>query len=71
MVPDGELVVTDEAEIRFQALQNFLRDLPQASRLMARSTPMAFEGDDMRDRPLAERKELLESLMSDAPDDLR
>ena len=72
MVLDGELVVTDEAgKTDFQALQNFLRDPSGKHPAYVAFDLMAFEGDDMRDRPLAERKELLESLMSDAPDDLR
>ena len=72
MVLDGELVVTDEAgKTDFQALQNFLRDPSGKHPAYVAFDLLAFEGDDLRDRPLAERKELLESLMSDAPDDLR
>ena len=72
MVLDGELVVTDEAgKTDFQALQNFLRDPSGKHPAYVAFDLLAFEGDDLRDRPLAERKELLESLMSDAPDNLR
>ncbi|MFQ9181717.1 MAG: hypothetical protein ACLR3C_18875, partial [Eggerthella lenta] len=63
---------TDEAgKTDFQALQNFLRDPSGKHPAYVAFDLLAFEGDDLRDRPLAERKELLESLMSDAPDNLR
>lgn len=72
MVLDSELMVTDEAgKTDFQALQNLLRAPSGKHPAYVAFDLLAFEGDDVRDRPLAERKELLKSLMGDAPDDLR
>ena len=72
MVIDGELVVTDErGRSDFQALQGFLRS-PQGKRpAYIAFDLLALDGKDMRDRPLVERKRLLEELLRDAPPDIR
>lgn len=64
---DGELDSDREPrKDRFQALQNFLRDPSVAYRHVAFDL-LAFGETICATKPLAERKELLESLMSDAP----
>lgn len=72
MVLDGELVVTDDAgRTDFQALQGFLRNPAGKHPAYVVFDLLALDGDDLRDRPLVERKELLETLAQDAPDDVR
>lgn len=72
MVLDGELVVTDEdGRTDFQALQGFLREPAGKRPAYVAFDLLALDGDDLRDRPLVERKQLLEELLQDAPDDIR
>ena len=72
MVLDGELVVTDEAgRTDFQALQGFLREPAGKHPAYVAFDLLALDGDDLRDRPLVERKRLLETLLEGAPDNLR
>ena len=72
MVLDGELVATDaNGRTDFQALQSFLRDPAGKRPSYVVFDLLALDGEDLRDRPLIERKELLKDLMEDAPDDLR
>lgn len=72
MVLDGELVVTDEdGRTDFQALQGFLREPAGKRPAYVAFDLLALDGDDLRDRPLVERKQLLEELLEDVPDDIR
>ncbi len=71
MVLDGEMVVTDAAgKTDFQALQNYLRNSQGKSPIYIVFDLLALDGIDLRERPLIERKEILESLMKDAPANL-
>lgn len=72
MVLDGELVVTDaDGRSDFQALQGFLKH-PEGKRpLYMVFDLLALDGEDLRTRPLRERKRLLEELLAGAPDDVR
>ena len=73
-VLDGEIVIATARGLDFDALQ--LRLHPAASRVakLARETPSAFvafdllaaDGRDLRDRPQAERRTMLERLLADA-----
>lgn len=72
MVLDGELVVTDDdGRTDFQALQSFLRNPIGKHPSYVVFDLLAFEGDDLRDTPLAKRKRLLEPLLQHAPHDVR
>lgn len=71
-VLDGEVAMIDaDGRTDFQALQNFLRnpDGPQPAYLVF--DLLALEGADLRDRPLLERKEVLEQLLEGAPASIR
>ena len=71
MVLDGEMAVTDPSgKTDFQALQSFLKN-PRAQNLTYIVFDLlALDGVDLRERPLIDRKETLESLMRDAPKNL-
>ena len=72
MVLDGELAVADETgRTDFQALQSFLREPQGKHPAYLAFDLLALDGEDLRDRPLVERKQLLEKLLQDAPDDVR
>ncbi|WP_139652757.1 DNA ligase D [Raoultibacter phocaeensis] len=72
MVLDGEVVIADDdGKTDFQALQNHLRNPGKTEPAYMVFDLLALDGEDLRDRPLTERKELLERLMNDAPDNLR
>lgn len=72
MVLDGELAVADETgRTDFQALQGFLREPQGKHPAYLAFDLLALDGEDLRDRPLVERKQLLEKLLQDAPDDVR
>jgi bifunctional non-homologous end joining protein LigD len=65
-VLDGEAVVLDEAGVsRFQRLQQSGESVLYAFDLLW------LDGKDLRDRPLEERRDLLASLLSNAPPPLR
>lgn len=71
IVVDGEMVITDaEGRTDFQALQNYLRNSRGKNLTYIIFDLLAFEGEDLRSRPLKERKELLAKLMTDAPSNL-
>jgi bifunctional non-homologous end joining protein LigD len=72
MVLDGEVVILDaEGKSDFQALQNYMRN-PKGQKLTYMIFDLlALDGEDLRGRPLIERKETLEALMKDAPQNLR
>jgi len=71
MVLDGEMAVTDEVgRTDFQALQSYLKN-PQSHHLTYIIFDLlALDGADLREQPLTQRKETLQSLMKDAPKDL-
>ncbi len=68
MVLDGEMAVTDaEGRTDFQALQNYIKH-PQAQNLTYIVFDLlALDGADLRQRPLIQRKGMLEDLMKEAP----
>lgn len=68
MVLDGELAVTDASgKTDFQALQNYMRNPKTQNLTYIVFDLLALDGEDLRKRPLIERKEMLETLMKDAP----
>ena len=71
MVLDGEMVVPDQAgRTDFQALQSYIKN-PQAKNLTYIVFDLlALDGTDLRDRSLIHRKEMLETLMRNAPNNL-
>lgn len=70
-VVDGEVVVVTEDRLDFDALQNRLHPADSRVRMLAAETParlvafdlLALRGDDLRDRPFAERRAALEGLI--------
>ena len=59
---DGEIIVLDELGVsQFQLLQNAFRESP-GKIIYAVFDLLFFDGEDLRSRPLEERKELLASL---------
>lgn len=72
MVLDGEMTVADEqGRTDFQALQGYLRNHGAHGLTYMLFDLLALDGEDLRARPLAERKEALEALLRDAPRNLR
>ncbi len=71
LVLDGEMAVIDASgKTDFQALQNYLKN-PKAHALTYLVFDLlALDGEDLRTRCLADRKEILEGLMKDAPNNL-
>ncbi|MEA4901544.1 DNA ligase D [Desulfitobacterium sp.] len=71
MILDGEIAITDAAgRTDFQALQNYLKN-PQAQNLTYIVFDLlALDGADLRGHRLIDRKEMLETLMKDAPQNL-
>ena len=71
MVLDGEMVVTDEnGKTDFQALQNYMK-IPKGKPLTYIVFDLlAYNGEDLRNQRLIDRKEKLEALMLDAPNNL-
>ncbi|MDD4316024.1 MAG: DNA ligase D [Clostridia bacterium] len=71
MILDGEAVVTDEqGRTDFQALQSHMRNATHGRITYAVFDILALDGEDLRGRPLYERKTILETLMKDAPSNL-
>jgi bifunctional non-homologous end joining protein LigD len=71
MVLDGEMVITDEAgRTDFQALQNYMKNPKGKNLTYIVFDLLALDGADLRERPLIERKAMLEALMKDAPGNL-
>ncbi len=70
-VLDGEIVVTDSGgKTDFQALQNYIKK-PQGKRLSyVIFDILALDGEDLRQKPLTERKIILEKLLLNAPQSL-
>ncbi len=72
LVLDGELVVTDEdGRSDFQALQGLLKHPDGKRPAYVAFDLLALDGDDLRARPLVERKELLQDLLAEPPADVR
>ncbi len=71
MVLDGEMAVTDAlGKTNFHALQNYMNN-PKAKNLTYIVFDLlALDGVDLRGHPLIDRKEMLETLMKDAPQNL-
>ncbi|SDI26907.1 DNA ligase D [Desulfosporosinus hippei] len=71
MILDGEMAITDPAgKTDFQALQNYLKN-PQAKNLTYIVFDLlALDGTDLRGQRLIDRKERLEGLLQDAPENL-
>ncbi|MGI6123905.1 MAG: DNA ligase D [Acetivibrionales bacterium] len=70
-VLDGEMTIIDATgKTDFQALQNHMKNPIGQSLTYIIFDLLALDGVDLRDRPLFERKEILEKLMKDAPKNL-
>lgn len=68
MVLDGEVVVLDKSgKSDFQSLQNYLKGSGNKKLTYIIFDILALDGVDLRNHSLTERKEILESLMEDAP----
>ncbi len=71
MVLDGEMTVTDESgKTDFQALQNYMKNPKHHNLTYIIFDLLALDGEDFRPKPLVERKNTLETLMTDAPKNL-
>ena len=71
MVLDGEMVITDaEGKTDFQALQNYMRNPGNENLTYIVFDLLALDGADLRGRPLIDRKEILEAIMKDSPENL-
>ncbi len=72
MVLDGEMTVADEfGKTDFQALQSYLKNDNRQRLTYIVFDLLALDGADLRGRRLTERKEALETLLKDAPENLR
>lgn len=71
MVLDGEMTVTDaQGRTDFQALQNYMRYPKGKNLTYIIFDLLALDGEDLRERRLIDRKETLEALMKDPPNNL-
>lgn len=71
MVLDGEMTVTDDVgRTDFQALQSYMRSSNGKNLTYIVFDILALDGADLRERPLIERKKILEQLLLDAPKNL-
>lgn len=71
MVFDGEVAVTDEAgKTDFQALQNYMKNPRSKNLTYIVFDLLALDGVDLRGHRLIERKEMLEALLKDAPQNI-
>ena len=71
MVLDGEMTVIDEnGKTDFQALQNYMKNPGREKLTYIVFDLLALDGEDLRNKPLIKRKEILEELMKDAPGNL-
>lgn len=71
MVLDGETAVVDKSgRTDFQALQNYMKNPDEQHLTYIVFDILALDGIDLRGRSLTERKEILEDLMKDAPQNL-
>ena len=71
MVLDGEMTIIDSTgKTNFQALQNYMKNPKGQTLTYIVFDLLALNGEDLRNKPLIERKEKLEELMKDAPKNL-
>lgn len=71
-VLDGEMVVPDEkGRTDFQALQSYVKRPDGKSLVYMAFDLLALDGEDLRERPLIERKTKLAEILEDAPDCLK
>ena len=71
MILDGEMVVTDrQGKTDFQALQNYMKSPKDNNLTYIVFDLLALDGKDLREQPLTERKQILQDLMKDAPDNI-
>ncbi|MCL2050759.1 MAG: non-homologous end-joining DNA ligase [Lachnospiraceae bacterium] len=71
MVLDGEMVITDEnGRPDFQALQNYLKKPGGKNLTYIAFDLLALDGIDFRTQPLIRRKEELENLLKNAPENI-
>ena len=71
VVLDGEIVVTDDSgKTDFQALQNYFKSQKPQNLIYIVFDLLAIDGEDIRGQTLIDRKEKLENLMKDAPNNL-
>jgi bifunctional non-homologous end joining protein LigD len=71
MVLDGEMTVTDDAgKTDFQALQNAMKKAREQRLTYIVFDLLALDGVDLRGERLIQRKEALEALMKDTPENL-
>ena len=71
MVLDGEMVVTDASgKTDFQALQNYIKNPTGKNLTYIVFDLLALDGEDLRERRLSDRKEMLEFLLKNAPKNL-
>lgn len=72
MVLDGEIAVVNASGITdFQALQNYMKRHESLKLIYFIFDLLALDGEDLRNRPLIERKDVLENMMKSAPESLR
>ena len=71
MVLDGEIAITDASgKTDFQALQNYMKNHKAQNLTYIVFDLLALDGVDLRGHRLIERKEMLETLIKDAPKSL-
>lgn len=71
MVLDGEIAITDSSgKTDFHALQNYMRNPKAGNLTYIVFDILALDGVDLRGHHLLDRKEMLETLMKDAPKNL-
>ncbi len=71
MILDGEVICADETgKSDFQALQNYIKNPEHKSLTYVVFDLLALDGVDLRGRRLIERKEKLEALLKNAPENL-
>ncbi len=71
MVLDGEMVIMDpHGKSDFQALQNYMKKPGGRNPVYIVFDLLALDGADLRGRSLTDRKEMLEELMKDSPENL-
>ncbi|MBP1924421.1 bifunctional non-homologous end joining protein LigD [Sedimentibacter acidaminivorans] len=71
MVLDGEMAITDASgKTDFHALQNYMKNSKTQNLTYIVFDLLALDGRDFRGYQLIERKEMLETLMKDAPKNL-
>ena len=68
MVIDGEVVAADsQGRTDFVALQSYMRDSKGKKLAYMAFDLLALDGEDLRELPLSERKEMLKALLEGAP----